>query len=156
MFVRFVIDEAHCFSAWGQDFRVDYLYIGDFIKSLMEKKNLQKPIPVSCFTATARQRVIEDICNYFKEKLSLELEVFRADASRTNLRYKVLNKKSEEEKYQCVRELLEEKDALRLSMFHAQDERTTWQNGLHRTVIVQSLTTAKWTKRKEAKIKKNL
>jgi len=107
--VRFVIDEAHCFSAWGQDFRVDYLYIGDFIKSLMEKKNLQKPIPVSCFTATARQRVIEDICNYFKEKLSLELEVFRADASRTNLRYKVLNKKSEEEKYQCVRELLEEK-----------------------------------------------
>ncbi len=59
--VRFVIDEAHCFSAWGQDFRVDYLYIGDFIKSLQNKKGLESSIPVSCFTATAKQQVIRDI-----------------------------------------------------------------------------------------------
>ncbi|MFO0794848.1 MAG: DEAD/DEAH box helicase, partial [Candidatus Brocadiaceae bacterium] len=69
--VRFVIDEAHCFSSWGQDFRVDYLYIGDFIKSLQEKKNREDAIPVSCFTATAKRKVIEDICSYFKEKLSI-------------------------------------------------------------------------------------
>ena len=50
-----------CFSSWGQDFRVDYLYIGDFIKSIQEKKNLEDEIPVSCFTATAKQKVIEDI-----------------------------------------------------------------------------------------------
>lgn len=107
---RFVIDEAHCFSSWGQDFRVDYLYIGDFIKSIQEKKNLEDGIPVSCFTATAKQKVIEDIRNYFREKLSLNLELFTSKASRTNLRYNVFEKKDEEEKYQTLRDLIEEKN----------------------------------------------
>jgi len=107
--VRFVIDEAHCFSSWGQDFRVDYLYIGDFIKSIQEKKNLEDGIPVSCFTATAKQKVIEDIRDYFREKLSLDLELFTSKASRTNLQYKVFEKGNEEEKYQAVRDLIEEK-----------------------------------------------
>ncbi|MGE6221695.1 RecQ family ATP-dependent DNA helicase [Nubsella zeaxanthinifaciens] len=107
---RFVIDEAHCFSSWGQDFRVDYLYIGDFIKSIQEKKNLEDGIPVSCFTATAKQKVIEDIKDYFKEKLSLNLEVFTSKASRTNLRYKVYEKGDEDDKYQTVRDLIELKN----------------------------------------------
>ncbi|HRN73668.1 MAG TPA: RecQ family ATP-dependent DNA helicase [Ginsengibacter sp.] len=106
---RFVIDEAHCFSSWGQDFRVDYLYIGDFIKSIQEKKNLEDSIPVSCFTATAKPKVIEDIRAYFREKLSLDLELFTSKASRTNLHYRVLQKVDEEEKYQTTRELIEEK-----------------------------------------------
>jgi len=108
--VRFVIDEAHCFSAWGQDFRVDYLYIGDYIKQLEEKKNLLDPIPVSCFTATAKQKVIEDISQYFEQKLSLKLEVFKAASTRTNLRYKVYDSKDEEEKYNNARRLIESKD----------------------------------------------
>ncbi|RIA09381.1 ATP-dependent DNA helicase RecQ [Flavobacteriaceae bacterium MAR_2010_72] len=108
--VRFVIDEAHCFSSWGQDFRVDYLYIGDFIKQVQEKKNLEETIPISCFTATAKKKVIEDICSYFKEKLSLDLEIFSSAASRTNLQYKVFEKGDEEEKYNAVRDLIEEKN----------------------------------------------
>lgn len=108
--VRFVIDEAHCFSSWGQDFRVDYLYIGDFIKQIQEKKNLEDGIPVSCLTATAKQKVIEDIRDYFKEKLSLDLELFTSKASRTNLQYKVFEKGDEEEKYQAARDLIEEKN----------------------------------------------
>ncbi len=107
--VRFVIDEAHCFSSWGQDFRVDYLYIGDFIKSIQKKKNLEEGIPVSCFTATAKQKVIEDICSYFNEKLSIKLERFTSKASRTNLQYKVFEKGNEEEKYLAIRDLIEEK-----------------------------------------------
>lgn len=108
--VRFVIDEAHCFSAWGQDFRVDYLYIGDFIKSLQEKKNLSEGIPVSCFTATAKQRVIEDIKEYFYDKLSLNMEVYRTNASRSNLHYKVLERASYEDKYNTIRDLIDEKN----------------------------------------------
>ncbi|RUA24404.1 MAG: RecQ family ATP-dependent DNA helicase, partial [Bacteroidetes bacterium] len=108
--VRFVIDEAHCFSSWGQDFRVDYLYIGDFIKSLKEKKNIEDDIPISCFTATAKQNVIEDIREYFREKLNIELETFRTSATRTNLKFKVYPKNDEEEKYNAVRDLIDQHD----------------------------------------------
>ena len=108
--VRFVIDEAHCFSTWGQDFRVDYLYIGDFIKSLQEKKNLETPIPVSCFTATANRQVIQDIEKYFQDKLGLTLELFRSTASRKNLNYRVFEKNNEEEKYSFIRDLIETKE----------------------------------------------
>jgi len=107
--VRFVIDEAHCLSSWGQDFRVDYLYIGDFIKEYQQKKNLEEKIPVSCFTATAKQKVISDISDYFKEKLSLDLELYTSAASRNNLKYVVFIKDNEEDKYNALRNLIEEK-----------------------------------------------
>ena len=107
---RFVIDEAHCFSSWGQDFRVDYLYIGEFLRNLQQKKNIQGIIPVSCFTATAKQKVIEDISLYFKDKLALELEVFSTGTSRTNLTYKVYENSSEDEKYNKLRDLIESKE----------------------------------------------
>jgi ATP-dependent DNA helicase RecQ len=103
--VRFVIDEAHCFSAWGHDFRVDYLYIGDFIRKLREKKAGQA-IPVSCFTATAKQKVISDIRDYFRNKLGEELKLFASSSSRKNLRYSVIHVDTEEEKYQYLRSLL--------------------------------------------------
>ncbi|NBI65653.1 RecQ family ATP-dependent DNA helicase [Pseudoflavonifractor sp. 60] len=108
--VRFVIDEAHCFSAWGQDFRVDYLYIGDFIRELQAKKGLTAPIPVSCFTATAKQKVISDIRDYFQDKLGVELELFTSSASRENLRYVVLHQETEGDKYNVLRSLIEQRD----------------------------------------------
>ena len=107
---RFVIDEAHCFSAWGQDFRVDYLYIGDFIKQLQKTKNITESIPVSCFTATAKQKVITDICDYFKRKLDLNLELFASTATRENLHYTVLHQDTDEEKYNTLRNIIAEKD----------------------------------------------
>lgn len=106
--VRFVIDEAHCFSAWGQDFRVDYLYIGDFIKKIQDIKCNNK-IAISCFTATAKPKVIMDIKEYFKERLNIELDIFASNATRENLRYEVRLKETQEQKYNEMRTLIEEK-----------------------------------------------
>ncbi|WP_091394904.1 RecQ family ATP-dependent DNA helicase [Arachidicoccus rhizosphaerae] len=104
--VRFVIDEAHCFSAWGQDFRIDYTYIGPFIRELQAQKGLSDPIPVSCFSATAKKNVIEDIKAYFKQHLNLEMLEFTASAARTNLHYSVIPIETETERYQKLRNLI--------------------------------------------------
>lgn len=105
--VRIVIDEAHCFSAWGQDFRIEYMFIGEFIRHLQESKGLDTPIPVSCFTATAKPKVISDICDYFRDRLGITLKRFTTDVARTNLRYTVLFRASDEDKYQTLRNLLD-------------------------------------------------
>lgn len=108
--VRFVIDEAHCFSSWGQDFRVDYLYIGKFIREYQKKKNIKEAIPVSCFTATAKQKVIQDICDYFKKALDINFEIFATSATRTNLRYSVIHVDGDEDKYNKLRLIISASD----------------------------------------------
>jgi ATP-dependent DNA helicase RecQ len=50
-----VVDEAHCVSQWGHDFRPSYLFIGDFIKQFAAR-----PV-IAAFTATATESVKEDI-----------------------------------------------------------------------------------------------
>ncbi|MCL1878287.1 MAG: RecQ family ATP-dependent DNA helicase, partial [Defluviitaleaceae bacterium] len=106
--VRFVIDEAHCFSAWGQDFRVDYLYIGEFVANLQKTKNMS--IPCSCFTATAKPRVIADIQKYFRDALSIELEIFKASAARVNLSYHIFAEAGQNGKGLKLRQLLTDND----------------------------------------------
>ena len=76
------VDEAHCVSQWGNDFRPSYLSIIDFINSLPVR-----PV-VSAFTATATEQVRADII----EKLSLNspLKVVTG-FDRPNLRFEVIN-----------------------------------------------------------------
>lgn len=103
---RFVIDEAHCFSSWGHDFRVDYLFIGEFIKNIQAKRNQETIIPVSCFTATAKPQVIENIRQYFNDELNLSLTIFQSTESRKNLHYTVYEQTEDAGKYNTLRDIL--------------------------------------------------
>ena len=114
---------------------MDYLYIGDFIKSLQEKKNLEEGIPVSCFTATAKPKVIEDIKAYFNGKLSLKLELFRANASRANLHYKVLERDNNKDKYYTIRDLIDEKNCPTIVYVSRTKELNNWRKSYAKMVI---------------------
>ncbi|SNX71500.1 RecQ family ATP-dependent DNA helicase [Cereibacter ovatus] len=82
-----VLDEAHCVSKWGHDFRPDYRYIGRFIR---EFSGDATPAPVLCLTATAKPEVVRDITEHFRERLGVELGLFDGGATRTNLTFSVL------------------------------------------------------------------
>jgi len=79
----FAIDEAHCISEWGHDFRPDYLF-------LSQLKNLFPSVPMGAFTATATHQVAADI----ESRLSLSGAVkVRASFDRGNLFYEVRQKR---------------------------------------------------------------
>ena len=82
-----VIDEAHCVSKWGHDFRPDYRYIARFIR---EYSGDSEPAPLICLTATAKPGVIDDICEHFEEKLGVDLRRIDGGAHRDNLSFEVV------------------------------------------------------------------
>ena len=88
-----VLDEAHCLSKWGHDFRPDYRYVGRYIR----ERSGEDPVPpVLCLTATAKPDVMAEIVNYFQEELSVKLKIFDGGARRTNLEFVVVQTSTEE------------------------------------------------------------
>ncbi len=77
----FVVDEAHCISDWGHDFRPDFRRIIKIIRQLPEGT------PVLATTATANDRVVRDI----KHQLGKDLEIMRGTMDRTSINIDVLN-----------------------------------------------------------------
>jgi ATP-dependent DNA helicase RecQ len=94
----FVIDEAHCLSEWGHDFRPSYLNLREAARAL------GRP-PILALTATATEEVVEDI----KKRLGLsDLRVIRMGIFRPNLRYEITRVTSDLEKRQHLARLLKE------------------------------------------------
>eukprot|EP00887_Chlorella_sp_A99_P002461 scaffold10.g2461.t1 len=79
---RFTVDEVHCASAWGNDFRPDY-------KKLGVLKQQFPAVPMLALTATATQAVCDEVCDV----LCIEgCELFRRSVDRPNLFYEVRDK----------------------------------------------------------------
>ncbi|MCD7780938.1 MAG: RecQ family ATP-dependent DNA helicase, partial [Candidatus Gastranaerophilales bacterium] len=83
-----VIDEAHCISTWGHDFRPNYKRIIDVVKLLPSN------MPVLAVTATATDKVANDI----KHQLGENVQVLRGSLNRDNFELSVINVNTEDEK----------------------------------------------------------
>lgn len=79
-----IIDEAHCASQWGSDFRPAYTEIGSNVEVL--EKNLGYRIQRVCFTATATDQVQADICRYIGMESP---KLITGSMRRSNLRYQI-------------------------------------------------------------------
>src|ERR1700726_2458529 len=92
----FAIDEAHCISQWGHDFRPDYFRLGTVLEELGRPQ-------VAAFTATATPEVRTDIV----DRLGLsQPKIFVAGFARPNLRFMVTEMTGESQKYTRLRELI--------------------------------------------------
>ena len=92
------IDEAHCISEWGHDFRHDYARLGEF------REQIGSPQTIA-LTATATREVREDVC----QQLRLETpKTFIAGFARPNLHYEVYTHAGNRDKREALRKFLSE------------------------------------------------
>lgn len=96
-----VIDEVHCISDWGHDFRPDYRRIGRMLDEY--GRSAGEPVPILGCTATANSRVIDDVA----EQLGAELTTFRGALGRSGLGLGVVNLPAQPERLVWLAERIE-------------------------------------------------
>ena len=96
----FVVDEAHCISQWGHDFRPAYLGLGEAVRALGSP-------PVLALTATAPPKVKDDILAQLQIP---EASVIDIGLNRPNLRYHVIKASSERKKQALLLRLIEKQE----------------------------------------------
>jgi ATP-dependent DNA helicase RecQ len=80
-----VVDEAHCISDWGHDFRPDYRRIAEMLERLPEG------VPVLCTTATANDRVVADVEEQLSVGRAAGLRSYRGPLGRSSLRFEIVD-----------------------------------------------------------------
>jgi ATP-dependent DNA helicase RecQ len=98
-----VVDEAHCISDWGHDFRPDYRRIGDMLERLPDG------VGVLCTTATANDRVVADVSEQLQEgREPAELRTYRGALGRSSLRFEVVDLPSQADRLAWLAQRLPE------------------------------------------------
>jgi ATP-dependent DNA helicase RecQ len=98
-----VVDEAHCISDWGHDFRPDYRRIGDMLDRLPDG------VGVLCTTATANDRVVADVSEQLSAGRDVgELRTYRGALGRSSLRFEVVDLPSQADRLAWLAEHLPE------------------------------------------------
>ena len=97
---RIVLDEAHCISTWGHEFRPNYLKVKNI-------KTIFPDIPIAAFTATATEKVNADIQDILQ--LDDNTKVFQSSFIRKNLHIEIRSRGSKKEEVsKCMDEIVEE------------------------------------------------